>query len=298
MSNITRIYPIRKTTNEWKIPLYCIHICNEKCSKKYIRSTEDNNEYTYYIIDNPEYINGKCNLFNKLEKTYIDIENYDTYDPKGANGPLYNPEEIVISDNSFLMNITFPLLNNIEVKINNISEEGLTLNNLIQCIKMIYIFIYEEEERTSTEQTFIIEIDCECYNIKHTDYLIETTEIPKNDNCSICYNNYKKKEISKLKCNHIFHKKCISKWLDTSHTCPLCRQSIISCNLCNNTKIINLEYKCKVLPREFREDITNRNITNGIYGIWGYDLIDLILTELYYNRITNILNINVNSFLT
>jgi len=64
---------------------------------------------------------------------------------------------------------------------------------------------------------------------------------PSFDECSICLEemiNYK--EIHKLKCNHIFHKKCIFEWLEGSISnydkynkyanipiegnCPLCRE--------------------------------------------------------------------------
>jgi hypothetical protein len=44
-------------------------------------------------------------------------------------------------------------------------------------------------------------------------------------NCAICLDN--KKMNIKLKCNHIFCKQCIKKWLtEKSNTCPNCRQVI------------------------------------------------------------------------
>lgn len=44
-------------------------------------------------------------------------------------------------------------------------------------------------------------------------------------NCAICMDN--KKMNIKLKCNHIFCKQCIKKWLtEKSNTCPNCRQVI------------------------------------------------------------------------
>ena len=49
-----------------------------------------------------------------------------------------------------------------------------------------------------------------------------------NEMCVICYENIeKKKYVSKLKCNHIFHYKCISEWGKYKQECPLCRQHII-----------------------------------------------------------------------
>jgi len=36
----------------------------------------------------------------------------------------------------------------------------------------------------------------------------------------------------------------------------------------------------KTIPLEKREGLINRNETNGKYGIWGHDLIDLYLTDI------------------
>ena len=47
-----------------------------------------------------------------------------------------------------------------------------------------------------------------------------------NDNikCSICLNVLENDIISKWKCNHKFHSKCISTW---NNGCPLCRNNIL-----------------------------------------------------------------------
>ncbi len=45
--------------------------------------------------------------------------------------------------------------------------------------------------------------------------------------CSICQEEYKTKEYKReLNCDHVFHKKCIDKWLKTHLTCPCCRSQI------------------------------------------------------------------------
>lgn len=47
-----------------------------------------------------------------------------------------------------------------------------------------------------------------------------------NKTCSICLNNYKINEFYRKlpDCNHVFHKKCIDKWLklDYKKKCPIC----------------------------------------------------------------------------
>ena len=46
--------------------------------------------------------------------------------------------------------------------------------------------------------------------------------------CPICLDEYNDKEtISKLNCNHIFHKKCIKEWFHNNNNCPNCRKIII-----------------------------------------------------------------------
>jgi hypothetical protein len=40
----------------------------------------------------------------------------------------------------------------------------------------------------------------------------------------------------------------------------------------------------KPIPREERTTLKNRNRTDGVYGIWGHDLDDLVLTALRWKR--------------
>ncbi|KAK4280049.1 hypothetical protein QN277_011724 [Acacia crassicarpa] len=47
----------------------------------------------------------------------------------------------------------------------------------------------------------------------------------KADICSICLENFDDggADVSATPCDHFYHNICIVKWLETSHTCPLCR---------------------------------------------------------------------------
>src|SRR5210317_865503 len=104
-NEIVRVYPIRTSRKEWNIPLYCYHICNQMCSQIYIIDQSDIDNSSYILVDNPEYINGKCQQSNKLEKTYIRLYSFDIDNPLGITGPLYNPNMIVIPDKSFSLKI-------------------------------------------------------------------------------------------------------------------------------------------------------------------------------------------------
>ena len=60
---------------------------------------------------------------------------------------------------------------------------------------------------------------------------LETYSFNFNEKCSICHEDIKNDIVRKLNCNHFFHYKCIDKWLEGKHQCPLCRTSILSYNL-------------------------------------------------------------------
>ena len=58
--------------------------------------------------------------------------------------------------------------------------------------------------------------------------------------CSVCLSEFREgKSVRKLKCNHIFHKGCVDKWLQQYYaTCPLCRSKILPDNFVANYKIL------------------------------------------------------------
>ncbi len=69
-------------------------------------------------------------------------------------------------------------------------------------------------------------------NVPYSDLLQKSKKIKKcdeilNDLCSICHCNYNINEYKRnLDCNHVYHKKCIDKWLKTNLNCPMCRKDI------------------------------------------------------------------------
>ena len=55
-----------------------------------------------------------------------------------------------------------------------------------------------------------------------------TDEKLLDEKCVICLENYQTKEkITRLNCNHTFHYKCLSLWVKTQNTCPLCRFTLL-----------------------------------------------------------------------
>lgn len=49
---------------------------------------------------------------------------------------------------------------------------------------------------------------------------------PTDDVCSICLKKYtnKSKVVKPDECDHLFHFKCLQKWLEHKPTCPVCRK--------------------------------------------------------------------------
>ena len=54
------------------------------------------------------------------------------------------------------------------------------------------------------------------------------SEKHQDGKCSICQLDYEDKEIiTKLPCDHTFHKECIKQWLKNyNHICPVCRHDL------------------------------------------------------------------------
>ncbi|KAK9875069.1 hypothetical protein WA026_005868 [Henosepilachna vigintioctopunctata] len=49
----------------------------------------------------------------------------------------------------------------------------------------------------------------------------------KEDNCSICFESLLEGVIIATVCEHQFHYKCLSGWLQENENCPICRKTIV-----------------------------------------------------------------------
>jgi hypothetical protein len=293
------------TRKKWNIPLFCIHTCDENCNILIVY----NNLHQYVLLNNPDYLNGYCSFNNKIRPTTIRISTFDINTPEGDMGFLYNPELKVIMDNSFVVSIYFPLSYVFEVIISNPSlTNGFTLKELLYSIKNLYEFIYQEEERTASPQIYQLKKFCSSCGNKDLSEFIQNIEftnedIKKFDDCCICYSDYeilstdeeKKYLPTKLKCGHIYHEFCIKKWLEKSGTCPICRHNIFECRNCDGTGVIYYTFTGVVVPVEERGETLNRNHSNGVFGIHSYDLEDLVIEKMSYDRIKRRLHIDITA---
>lgn len=294
-----KYYPLRFTRSYWEIPLYTQHTCQESC--QYIPDFTNINEENpngLSLVDNPEYDKetGKCIHNDKYIKTPVNINDYQISNPEGIYGNLHNCDEIVINDNEIYICINFPITNEKHFLVK--SEGGFSLRELLQIIKYIYKDVYREEENTATINEFKIEYDCECIDVDIKELIRNyETKLPDNtsENCSICYSEFDNTTIE-LGCNHCFHKKCVQFWVDKGKgfNCPLCRALINPCDKCDNNRYIIETESFVVLPQDLRDN-GYRNVTDGIYGIYDYDLDQLNIMNLWYNNIHKVLILDIEA---
>lgn len=60
-----------------------------------------------------------------------------------------------------------------------------------------------------------------------------------DENCSICFDNLQDTQISKLTCDHTFHKECINAWFSYNviQSCPYCRRINETYSIWNNMSV-------------------------------------------------------------
>jgi hypothetical protein len=322
MYSSPKIYPIRTNASSWKIFLYSKHICTNDCQIAVIEEVVDENTTAVFFIENPEYKDGKCSFYHKINQSMINLNNFNDETLQTSDGILVYDNQIVVPDNEIYVQISFPLKYTRKILIKNKNTLGFSLSELITYIKKLYRWIYEEEEKTCTSQTHSILYSCDCTTIPNSEKLKKSRddkiimEKTKEITCSICldsedttleckeHNDFENFSlntppnidnetgtgtgtIAKTLCNHVFHTKCIDKWLEINKKCPLCREDLMKCELCEGKEVLCKEYIGKVIPRSMR---SYRNNTDGFFGIYTYDFEDLYIENMFYNRTTKTLH--------
>ena len=82
--------------------------------------------------------------------------------------------------------------------------------------RCLYIEYLKHKERQNTVQENPID-NLQTLIITNQPYILP------EDICTICLEEFKfDEELKKLKCNHIYHKECLEKWIYKNSICPLC----------------------------------------------------------------------------
>jgi len=170
------------------------------------------------------------------------MDNKDSNNNSNNNIPeinLNNIANIEVNSNQDEFLFTIPISENsdfyltIEEMIENLKNSNLininnNEDNLIEFdIEFEYINDYNNDNDTENNENNyfksckeINENLCKSEKIKKDDKLLGNT-------CLICQEDFKIGEYKRKlpnNCNHIYHKKCIDKWLKKKNSCPICRQ--------------------------------------------------------------------------
>ena len=114
-------------------------------------------------------------------------------------------------------------------------------------ILLMHPFKHDNDKNINNDQSFIVILaaisfliirfiylycSCTCNNkLKHNRYkkIIFDEEKEYYDSCTICLDDFDNNEkLLKLKCNHIYHEKCIKIWFKNKSNCPNCNSSFSS----------------------------------------------------------------------
>ena len=136
-----------------------------------------------------------------------------------------NINDIIIND-SFLDIVD-------EIFKNEYSNNEYIVNNNGNIEYHIYYDIIDsdEEENNYNQEEYDYFINCKEINNK----VCKPVRIKENDDliinkecCNICCEDYIVGQYKRTlpACNHIFHKKCVDKWLKSKSNCPICRNEL------------------------------------------------------------------------
>ena len=139
--------------------------------------------------------------------------------------PFNNINDIIINES---------FLNIIDEIFNNNSNNEYIVNDNDNIEYHIYYDVMDDEETRNNnynEEEYDYFLSCKEINNK----LCKPISIKENDNliinkecCNICCEDYIIGQYKRTlpSCNHIFHKKCVDKWLKTKSNCPVCRNEL------------------------------------------------------------------------
>ena len=268
------VYPIR---------LLCSHTCSDICKYRTVQTLDDNMNLTLSLDITDE----ECSLKGSTTSGHISLSSFKSDSPECINGPLLQPNTLVIRDSRITICADYPLTIPCLEVVDSPSPEGFRLSALIEIIQNLYQRIYEEELETATEKSITLTLPC---NTCSWNKVNSTPIDPSDEDCSICCCKLEDDACS-TRCKHFFHSKCILDWSRHGDKCPICREVLYKCDTCNGSRTMTIDWTGKVIPPEYRI-FRPRNKTDGRWGIHTSDLEALILTGMEYNRKQKILYLN------
>ena len=195
-------------------------------------------------FNNKIFLNGRILINNQNSYQTFNFDNSNfSININGQNGINFDTSQIMNiinnSINNFGMNINFGNYNqnnNQDDEEEESEEEEQELNSNQDTgdyyQEQLENEVEEDENDNDNENEddillkkraeLILELDE--FQYKH----ISKYSSRKEDSCAICLQKFKGTDIIKeFCCKHIFHKKCLLKWLQSSNICPLCKHNLM-----------------------------------------------------------------------
>jgi len=125
-------------------------------------------------------------------------------------------------------------LNNVHNNIHSLNIQSMNIQTTNSNEIQIFIEMEDVSEEISEESpSSPSKVFKTCKDIN--DSIGKYEKIKKEDldkECSICMDPFCEKEFKRVlpPCGHLFHKKCIDKWLKKNPSCPICRVALIKKN--------------------------------------------------------------------
>ena len=94
---------------------------------------------------------------------------------------------------------------------------------------LLFLYYYEFIQTHSLQNNIFVENEEEVSNSRIVQLSVSLISCGNSyEDCCICLDNECIQSWSYLPCGHKFHASCVSIWVDTHHTCPVCRYDIRS----------------------------------------------------------------------
>ncbi len=272
---IRRGFPSHMSRTVHPIRILCLHECSDICKYKTIQTLDDDLNITLSLAPSTE----RCPHKGSPSPGQIRLSSFSSKDPQCLNGPLLQPNTLIIREPEISICIDHPLSTPCIQTLYAPSPEGFRLSSLLESIKLLYQRIYAEELETASEKTHTLTLPCN----KCTWNPVSSTPCnASEEDCSICCSQLDS-DVCSTNCNHIFHSKCIVSWSRHGDKCPICREKLYKCEVCNGSRTMSVKWTGKVIPPEYRI-FRPRNKTDGRWGIHTSDFEALVLTGMEYNR--------------
>jgi len=213
----------------------------------------DNDEYFNINETNQEFNDNVNNDDENNDDENNDDVNNDDENNDDENNDESNNESLpqLISDSDSDLDSDSNLDSNIEIDIQQEENNGLIDNNneidnlvfINQIRNRIYnndniyfneyqrINLTDDLSRTITNiaNSFLTLPIITPLNLDNIITELDKNTIENNHECPICFENLNELQHNipvKTICNHIFCKKCICKWFNTSDNCPICKENM------------------------------------------------------------------------